>query len=198
MPPERSVAKVLELQRYLHFRLSQQRDGCLQIVALLAADAQRIAVDLRLDLQARGLELRNEFLGGGLIDALLDGDPAPRLRQIHLDLAQLQAAQVDAPRRQAQSQDVQQLFELIVILRELRDDEALELKARTRAAQVIAFLELPARLIHRIGELVYVDLGDRIKGGHARKSAMAGPIGPALVADAPGRDDPTQGYMAGQ
>src|SRR5579871_3260436 len=130
MPPERSVAKVLELQCHRDFRVSQQRDSCLQIVALLAADAQRVAVDLRLDLQARGLELRNELLGGGLVNALLDRDPAPRLRQVHLDLAQLEAAQVDAPRRQAQPQDVQQLFELIVILRELRDDEALELKAR--------------------------------------------------------------------
>jgi hypothetical protein len=46
-----SIAEVLELQRQFQFGALQQRDGGLQVVALLAVDAQLVALDLRIDLR---------------------------------------------------------------------------------------------------------------------------------------------------
>src|SRR3546814_4415553 len=48
----RLIPEVVELQRKLHVGLAQHRHRRLQVVALLAADAQLVAVDLRLDLRS--------------------------------------------------------------------------------------------------------------------------------------------------
>src|SRR6185437_12810372 len=166
------VAEILELQWYIGIALAQQCHGRLQIIAFLAADTQLVAVDLRLDLELRGLQLCNELLGSHLLDALLDGDLATRFGQIDLDIPQLQAAQIDAACRQAQPQDVQQLLELEFVLRELADDRAFQLETRSAATQVVALVQLAARLIHGIGELVHIDLGHCIERGHGTETAM--------------------------
>ena len=77
-----SVAEILELQRQVDVGLLQQRDRGLQVIALLAGDAQLVAVDLRFDLELGGLDGGDEFLGHGLFDALLDGDLLARAAQV--------------------------------------------------------------------------------------------------------------------
>ena len=45
------VTEIVELQGHVEFRLAQERDGILQIVAFLACDANLFALDLRLHLE---------------------------------------------------------------------------------------------------------------------------------------------------
>src|SRR3954470_9495890 len=52
-----SIAEIVELQRPLELALAQERHRELEIIPFLAADAQLVAVDLRLDLELRGLDL---------------------------------------------------------------------------------------------------------------------------------------------
>jgi hypothetical protein len=46
-----SVSKIIELQRHPEVCLAQERDGLLQVVALLADDPHLFALDLRLYLE---------------------------------------------------------------------------------------------------------------------------------------------------
>ena len=70
-PELRSVAEVFELQRQFVVAFLQQRHRHLQVVALLAGDAQLVAVDLRFDLQLGVLDGGHDLLGQLLLDALL-------------------------------------------------------------------------------------------------------------------------------
>src|SRR6202044_1619311 len=58
-------------------------------------------------------------------------------------------------------------------LRELRDQVLLQLEARVGAAQVIALGDLAIGLIHGIGKLMRVDLGDGIEIRHGRQNTLA-------------------------
>src|SRR5690606_10808163 len=72
MAAGRSVAEVVELQRQLELGALEQRDRGLQVVALLAVDAQLVAVDLAVDLELGVLQRRLDLLGELALDALLD------------------------------------------------------------------------------------------------------------------------------
>src|SRR6202034_550008 len=117
----------------------------------LARHAQLVAIDLGLDLELGLLEAGHEPLGGGLFDALSYRDLAACFTEVNLALAKLDAARVDAARRQAQPQDVEQLVELVFALRELRDLISLGLEESVGAAQVVALGHLAISLVDRIG-----------------------------------------------
>ncbi len=162
----RSIPEIVELQRDLKLGLAQQRHRLLQVVALLAADPQLVAVDLGLDLELGLLERGDDLLRQFLLDALLDGDLLARTGQVHLGLGRLQAADVDAAGNQARAQDVEHLLELEVAGRLLHDHEAVELEARVLALEVEAVAELAVGGVHGIGEFVFIDFRNDVEGGH--------------------------------
>ncbi len=76
------VAEVFELQRQLNAALAQHGDRGLQVIALLAAYAQLVVIDLAVHLELGVLERGDQLLGRRLLDALLDRDDASRLGQV--------------------------------------------------------------------------------------------------------------------
>lgn len=70
--PESSVAEIDILQRLVDLAFLDQRDGGLQVVAFLAADAQLVALDRDLHLDLRALDRLDDFLGEFALDTLLD------------------------------------------------------------------------------------------------------------------------------
>src|SRR3546814_6660752 len=96
---------MFELQRQLEFLAAQQRHHRLQVVALLAGDAQLVAVDLAVDLELGVLDCALDLLRQLALDALAHGDLLPRAGEVGLDVAELQAARVDLPRRQSRAPD---------------------------------------------------------------------------------------------
>src|SRR5262245_30522385 len=62
------VAEIHELQRLLDLQPAHEGDGILQIVLLLAADAQLVALNRDLDLHLAVLDLFDDALADGLVD----------------------------------------------------------------------------------------------------------------------------------
>src|SRR5690606_18481328 len=96
-----SVTEIVELQRKLELLAAQQRHRGLQVVALLAVDAQLVAIDLGVDLELGVLELALDLLGQFALDALAHRHLLPRAGDVGVDFAELQAACVDLPRDHA-------------------------------------------------------------------------------------------------
>ena len=161
-----SVAKIVELQRTFEFHAAQQCHRRLQIVALLAVDAQLVAVDLRIDLQFGILERGLDFLRQLAFDALFDRYFLPAAGEIAFDVAELQAARIDAACDQTRAQDVGHLFELKFARCGLIDEFVVKRELRFHALEVEAGSQLAIGLIDSIGEFVKVDFGDDIERGH--------------------------------
>ena len=67
----------------------------MQIVLLLADDAQFVALDLRVDLELGVLDALDDVLGQRLVDTLLQRDFLPRAGQIDLRVGDLKRTDVD-------------------------------------------------------------------------------------------------------
>ena len=70
--PGSSVAEIDILQRLIDLAFLDQRDGGLQVIAFLAADAKLVALDRDLHLDLRALDRLDDLLGEVALDALLD------------------------------------------------------------------------------------------------------------------------------
>src|SRR5690606_32760067 len=160
------IAEVVELQRAVELAALEQRDRRLQVVALLAVDAQLVAVDLAVDLELGFLQRGLELLCQLAFDALLDADLLARAGQVGLDVPELQAAGVYAARDQPGPQDVGHLLELELARRGLGDDLVVQFEAGVHALEVEAVAQLAVGLVHGIGQFVAVDFGDNVKGRH--------------------------------
>src|SRR5690606_419507 len=166
LPASKSVTEVLELQRDAEIALAQQGDGLLQVVALLAVDPQLLAVDLAVDLELGVLVRGMDLLGRLALDVLPDGDLLPRAGQVGLDVAEFQAADVDAAGSQALLEDVGHLLELEVAGRGLADDVVVQGELRVDALEVEAGGQFAAGLVDCIGQLVGVHFGHDVERRH--------------------------------
>src|SRR3954466_11942616 len=68
-----SLAEVDELQLHTEIHALELRDGCLQIVALLAGDAHRVFLNRALHLELAALDHLDDLLGLLAVDAFGDG-----------------------------------------------------------------------------------------------------------------------------
>src|SRR5690606_10704328 len=144
----------------------------LQVVALLAGDAQLVAVDLGVDLQLGGLDLVADLLRHLALDALLHGDLLARAGEVAFHVAELEAAGIDLPRRQACAQDVGHLLQLEVARRALGDHRVLALEGGIHALEIEASGQLAVGLVDGIGQLVGVDFRDDVEGRHGAFSPV--------------------------
>src|SRR3546814_190756 len=112
------------------------------------------------------------------LDALAHGDLLPRAGEVGLDVAELQAARVDLPCRQSRAQDVGHLLQLELARRGLGDQVLVALEARFDALEIEAGGQLAVGLVDGVGQLVGVDLGHDIEGGHGndRNGGWAGQV----------------------
>src|SRR6516164_8773317 len=165
-PLRGSVAEVRELQRHIELRAAQQSDRRLQLIALLAADAHLLALNARLNLELRVLHQSRDLPAGVRIDTVAQHHLLVRGGKCGLRLLGLQAGEIDAALGEAELQDLQHLLELKVHLRMQRDDEFLQLEACAGVLEVEALRELAVRLVDGVGDLVRIELGDGIEGGH--------------------------------
>src|SRR4029077_14287154 len=182
-----SVAEVRELQRHVELRCAQQDNRCLQVIALLAADAHLIALNARLPLELGVLHQARDFAAGVGIDTLPQHHFLLRTRERGARLPDLQAREIDAALGKPQLEDLEHLPQLKIHLRLQRDGEILELEARAGVLEIEALRELAVRLVDGVGDLVGIDLGDRIEGGHAATSQRAGAGASSSAPSAPRR-----------
>src|SRR5260221_9061240 len=94
--PAELVAKIVELQRHVEFRLAQERDGVLKVVAFLARDANLSPLDLRLHLELRILEQARHLFSGVGIDSMPEHHVLLGPRQVHHGILDLEACDIDA------------------------------------------------------------------------------------------------------
>src|SRR3546814_7397195 len=78
---------------------------------------------------------------------------------VGLDVAELQAARVDLPRRRSRAQDVGHLLQLELARRGLGDQVLVAFEARLDALEIEAGGQLAVGLVDGVGQLVGVDLG---------------------------------------
>src|SRR5580700_2129849 len=161
-----SVAEVSELQRHFELRALEQRDGRLQLVALLAADAHLVAHEARLHLELGVLDQARDLLAGVRVDAVPQHHLLVRGRERRLRLLHLEAYQVDAALGEPQLEYLQHLLELKVHLRAQRDGELVELEARSGVLEIEALRQLAARLVDGVGHFVGVELRNGIERWH--------------------------------
>src|ERR1700724_2741133 len=148
------VAEVRELQRHFELRAAQQRHGCLQLVALLAADAHLVAHQARLHLELRVLDEACDFPAGVGVNSVSQHHFLLRGGERRLRLLHLEVYQVDAALGEAQLEYLQHLLELKIHLRVQRDAEVLQLEARAAVLEIETLRQLAIRLINGVGDLV--------------------------------------------
>src|ERR1700688_3155702 len=91
-----SLAEVHELEGLRELEAADMGDGGLQLVALLPAHAQLVALDRDLELELAVLERVREALGQLPIDPLLDHDRLPeRIARCPLGLLELEGRGID-------------------------------------------------------------------------------------------------------
>src|SRR3546814_5870676 len=161
------VAEVLVLQRLLDLQALYKGNGVLQIVALLAGDAQAVALDRRLHLQLAALQLLHDALGEILADALLDGDElAHGVAGGLFRLAEIAGAGIDLAPRQIGAQQLVHLAQLQVVVGEEGEDGLLALDRAVRALEVVARADLPLHAGDGVVDFVEIGFGDDVEGRH--------------------------------
>src|SRR5438105_1152525 len=148
---EPSVPEVVEGDRHVADLLADQRHGRLQVVALGARDAHRIALDGRLHFEFAVLDEAGDLFG------LLAFDAAAHLEHL-LDLvaadllhvALVQETHIDAAFGELVGQDVLDLAELELRVAEQGDFLVLELERGGRALEIEARADLLRGVVHRV------------------------------------------------
>src|SRR4029079_10830939 len=163
----RSVAEVRELHREVEVLPAQELHHGLQVVALLARDAHLRALDRRLHLELRVLDVFHDFAGllGDYalleIELLLRGAHRPGLR-----LAGVDGLQRDVPLGQAFLQVLDERAQLEVVLGMELDRVVLAPDLERGAFEVEAVAELALRLVDRVVDLLQIELADDVERGH--------------------------------
>ena len=144
----RSIAEIVEVERRVGHVLLQHRDGALQVVALRAGDAHRVALNARLHLDLAVLDQLDDLLRQVARHAFLDLDDLLQLVAADLlDLAVVEETHVHVALRQLREQHVLHLAELEVVVGEERQFALLLLDARVRTLEVEARGNFLVRLL---------------------------------------------------
>lgn len=147
----------------------EEDDDLLQVIALLATDANTVALNGDLQFAAGVLDLLHDGLGLLLIDPLeqFDGLPHP-LAAGRLHLAVVEVAEGNAPLDELALEDVDRGLNLLGC-RGVDDERLLLLLVLDDGVgvlEVVAGLNLAACLVDGVGDLLEVEFGDGVEGGH--------------------------------
>src|SRR5690606_28105454 len=164
-PARQPSAIVDELQRYVEIGLLQHRDDGLQIVALLGAYPDLVALDLRLDaLRSLLADQLGDLLGVLGADALFDGAGHLEGLAAGLRFAGLERLDRDVPAHQLLLEDIAGRLEpLLGRAGDLDGALALPRDAGVGAAEVEPGGQLLGRLVQRVVDFLPVDLADHVE-----------------------------------
>src|SRR5262249_48343981 len=175
-----NAAVVRELERDTEILFLQHRDDLLEVVAVLAGHAHLILLDRGLHAHLRVLDQAHDLLGAVDRDPLLQRDLLPEgAAGGLLDVAIRERLQRHAALVQARLEDVDDRPELHVVGRGSGDVGLLDGHAALGALEVVAGVDLPPRLVERVGDLLHVDLArdvERVLGGHGPSAYLSGTI----------------------
>src|SRR5690625_4141823 len=161
-----SVAEILELQGEVDISFPQDSHGGLKIIPLFTADTQLVAHDLGLYFQLGRLECRDELFGLGLFYALTHDNALAGTTQVFDWCLRIQAAQVNAPRRQASAQNVHHLAQLKCAGCPLIDGEVFQFETGVNPFEIKAIPQFPAGLVDSVGQFVLIDFRYNIERRH--------------------------------
>src|SRR5687768_15467995 len=164
----RSVAEVLELKLELELLgPAQQRDGRLQVVALLTADSDAALVNGRLHLDLRIFQDLNDLLRLLGLDAFLDLDAelGGAFRALGR-LTDFEVLQAHFAADELLLQHRERRLDAIIGRGCEQDLLVLELDTRVRALEVEALRDLARRLIDGVLDLGPFDLRDDVERRH--------------------------------
>ena len=169
-----SVPEVRELEGDAEVAFAQLRDDVLQVVALLAADAQLVTLGLALDTLEP--EILDELVE---LARLVGGDPRIELgRLAHrasgclLELAVLERLQRDPTLHELLLEHLAHRTEAVLGGGAHRELEVVGLDGRARPLEVVPGGQLSLSLVERVAHLLLVDLGDDVEGRHGRQSSF--------------------------
>ena len=160
------IAEVGKLERLAQLGTADQRNGFLQIIALLAGDAHFIALNGGLHLELGIFDQFDQLLGHLGFDALL---------HLHLlgvttagvhYVTHIQAAGVDIALEHFIPQDIQHLLELEIGIRGQLDGLLGELVGGLNATEIETGLQFAIGIIHRILHFIDGDFRNDVKRGH--------------------------------
>src|SRR3989442_8446054 len=200
---ESDAAVVRELDRDAEVALLQEPDHLLEVVTVLAGDADLVLLDRGLHLELRVLDEADDLPRLLDRDPLLERDllldrPAGGL----LDLAVRERLERYARLVEPLLEDVDDRLELHVVGAEHEDLVRLEPEPVLRALEVVARLDLTPRLVEGIRDILHVDFAcyvERILGRHPgfpllrgvffphRSGTVATPFGATNVKSRSGR-----------
>src|SRR2546422_6285416 len=200
---ESDATVVRELDRDAEVALLQEPDHLLEVVAVLARDADLVLLDRGLHLELRVLDEADDLPRLLDRDPLLERDlllerPAGGL----LDLAIRERLERYAALVETRLEDVDDRLELHVVGAEHEDLVRLEPELVLRALEVVARLDLTPRLVEGIRDFLHVDFAcyvERILGCHPgfpllrgaffphRSGTVATPFGATNVKSRSGR-----------
>src|SRR5262249_37032242 len=194
-----SVTLICELDGDAEVGFAQEPHDRLEIVALLAADAQLIALDGDLDLQLRVLHALHHLarLVGG--DALLEIDLLlGASRRAGLDRSRLQRLERHPALAEALAQDVGEGAHLEVVGRAQVERVLLASHLGRCAPEVEALADLAQRLVDRVVDLLEIDAADDVEGRHRAglNRRAAGPRQPRAAARSGRASEPASGCGA--
>ncbi len=160
------IAEVGKLERLAQLGTADQRNGFLQIIALLAGDAHFIALDSSLHLELGILDKLDQLLGHLGFDTLLHlhllGVTAAGVHYV----THIQAAGVDIALEHFIPQDIQHLLELEIGIRGQLDGLLGELVGGLDATEIETGLQFAIGIIHRILHFIDGDFRNDVKRGH--------------------------------
>src|SRR5689334_17699354 len=157
-----AVTVVGELHRDPELVLAEQLHHGLQLVLLLPADADLIALDRHLDLQLRVLHELHDLPALVDRDPLLEPDVLLRAaRRPGLDLAPFERLQRHLPARELLAQDVGERADLVVVGREEVEAVVVPRDLRPLTAEVEPLRDLAERLLDGVVDLLQVHAADR-------------------------------------
>src|SRR5450756_132811 len=161
-----SAAEIRELKRDAEVRAAQESNGGLQIVLLLARDAQLLALDRDLHLQLAVLDglydLPRLFGGNALADRQ---DLSHGTLGRGLDRAVVESLQGHAPLRELRLEQVRHGLQAELVVRRERELLVLLLDSGRGALQVEALPDFFPGLRDRVRDLGEVDFGDDVERG---------------------------------
>src|SRR6266568_2115832 len=186
---EPSVAEVLELGVHPQLVLlaADELDDLLQVVPRLAGDAHALALDGALHLELGVLDQLHDRLGFLGLDALGEGEQLLHRLAALLDRPVLDAPQTDAALGELLHQDLARGLQ--ALLGRAADLDTLLLLLLLHlgvgALEVVALLDLLARLLEGVVDLLLVHLVDDVEGRHGSlltsPGRRAGPWGASRI-----------------
>src|SRR6185369_10136141 len=169
-----SVAEVFELQRKPVIAFLQERDGLLQIVALLSRYAKTVGLDRDLHFHLGRLDVLDDLLGRLGFDAGLDGDLLARtVAGRRFDLSLVEALQRHAALGELAFEHFDGGLDLEVVRRLELKRLVHELDLRVAALEVVALRHFLDGLAERVVDLMPIDLGNYVERRHRSWSAAA-------------------------